>query len=145
MTECNGCGACCDPFVMVYAPFDLLRLAHSIDPDELAFYKEHLSPIRRSDGRRMAWWNSGWSEFIIDGQVQLIATHYYRCDNYDVETKRCTDYENRPGVCRGFPWYGDKPDANKVLPPTCSFRADIGQPVEPVAVATPTTRRPTPS
>jgi Fe-S-cluster containining protein len=134
MTECNGCGACCDPFATIYSPFDLVRLAHNVDPDELVFYRERLTPYRRADGRRMTPWNSGWSEFVIDGQVQLVATHYYKCANYDHETRRCLDYDNRPDVCRGFPWYDGKPDDHKVLPPTCSFNEDIGQPVVPMDV-----------
>jgi Fe-S-cluster containining protein len=142
MTECNGCGACCHPFAMVYSAFDLERLARSLDATELAFYREHLTPMRRADGRRMTPWNSGWSEFVIDGHVQLVATHYYKCDNYDEDTRRCTDYDNRPDVCRGFPWYDRPPDERKVLPPTCSYNADIGMPVAPVPVAAPTRRPP---
>lgn len=134
MTECNGCGACCDPFVTVYGPFDLVRLARSMDDTEARFFREHLTPYRRRDGRTMTPWNSGWSEFVIDGHPQLIAAHYYKCDNYEPETRRCMDYDNRPDVCRGFPWYGDGPDDHKVLPPTCSFNADIGMPVAPLDV-----------
>jgi Fe-S-cluster containining protein len=139
MPECNGCGACCEPFVTVYGPFDLVRLAHTMEPEELAFHREHLTPMRRKDGRRMAAWNSGFSEFVIEGKAQLVATHYYKCDRYDPVAKLCTDYDNRPDVCRGFPWYGQRPDRRKSLPPTCSFNEDIGRPVE---VAAPTRRRP---
>lgn len=134
MAECNSCGACCHPFTMVYSPFDLVRLGGTLDAGERRFYEDHLTPMRRADGRRMAWWNSGWSEMIIDGHPQLIAAHYYKCDRYDPVAKRCTDYENRPDVCRGFPWYGQSPDPRKILPPTCSFNADIGRPVAPLDV-----------
>lgn len=140
-TECNGCGACCDPFMTVYSPNDLLLHARHFDPDELRFMVEHLSPIRRADGRRMvAHWSSGWSEMILEGTPTLLPAWYYRCDRFDVETRRCTDYENRPDVCRDYPWYGDPPDPNKALPPTCSYLADVGRPVAEVAVAPPARR-----
>jgi Fe-S-cluster containining protein len=142
MAECNGCGACCDPFQMVFSPADIVTFAYHIDPDELAFYRQHLTPIRRADGRRMVPWNSGWSEVVVQGKAMLMAAHYYKCDRYDTETRRCTDYENRPVVCREYPWYGEPPDPLKSLPPTCSYREEIGLPVEPfdVPVPDPTTR-----
>jgi uncharacterized cysteine cluster protein YcgN (CxxCxxCC family) len=56
------------------------------------------------------------------------------CDNYDEETRRCTDYENRPDICRRYPWFNGVPVPGAQLPPTCSFRADIGLPVEDVPV-----------
>jgi Fe-S-cluster containining protein len=135
MTECNGCGACCDPFMMVYSPADLEIHAREMDRDEMEFYRDHLSPIRRADGRRMvAHWSSGWSEFVLHGEAVLLAAWYYKCDRYDPVAKQCTDYEHRPDVCRGYPWYGDPPDVNKALPPTCSYRADVGLDVMPVEV-----------
>ena len=139
MTECNGCGACCDPFVMVYSPLQVRSLALQMDPDELAFYREHLTPIRRADGRRMVldWSPTGFSEMILDGELILLPAFYYRCDRFDRETRQCTDYENRPDVCRGYPWYGTPPDPNKLLPPTCSYNADVGRPVKEVPVQWP--------
>lgn len=143
--ECNGCGACCHPFQMVFSPTDIdqLERAGRLDPDELAFYRQHLTPMRRRDGRRMVKdWAGPFSVFVDQDTQQLVTVwqHYYRCDRYDVETRRCGDYEHRPDVCRGFPWYGDPPDRDKSLPPTCSYRADVGLPVEPVAVADPIVR-----
>jgi Fe-S-cluster containining protein len=135
MTECNGCGACCEPFQTVFAPNHFALHPDAFDPDELVFYREHLTPMKRRDGRRMTWWSTGWSEMIIDGHAQLLAAHYYKCDRYDTETRQCTDYANRPDVCRKFPWYDEPPDPNKVLPPTCSFNADIGRDVVPLEVA----------
>lgn len=132
--ECNGCGACCDPFICVHSPADLDLYGSRIE--DIDWYRQHLTVIRRRDGRRMvADWSSGWSEMVINGRPQLLAAHYYRCDLFDPATRRCGDYEHRPAVCRGYPWYGDSPDPNKVLPPTCSYRADIGLPVAEVPVA----------
>jgi Fe-S-cluster containining protein len=71
---------------------------------------------------------------VVTGQ--LSETFYFRCRHFDRETRRCTDYENRPAMCRDYPWYGGEPQEAAALPPTCSFRADIGE--VPVAI----TRKP---
>lgn len=149
MTECNGCGACCHPFQMVHGPLSnkLGRviqhdgsLGALVDPDELAFAREHLTPISRREGLRLAYWSSGFSEMIVDGKLVLTPAHYYKCDRYDVETRRCTDYDHRPDCCRQYPWYGRAPDPRADLPPTCSFNADVGRPVEPIPVELPARR-----
>lgn len=148
MTECNGCGACCHPFQMIHSPqaIELGRevrvdgsFGRKVDEEQLAFARAHLSPIRRGDARRMTPWSrdGGYSEVIIGGEINLVPAHYYVCDLFDQETRRCTDYEHRPGVCRDYPWYGDPPDRHKVLPDTCSYNADVGRPVAEVAVAGP--------
>ena len=31
----------------------------------------------------------------------------FECKNFDTETRKCTDYENRPRMCREYP-YGNK-------------------------------------
>jgi Fe-S-cluster containining protein len=116
--------------VLPYAPGDFELYPKNFDPEDLAFFREHLTPIRRKEGRqKVMHWSTGWSEVIFRGQPTLLAGHYYECDRYDAENKRCGDYDNRPKFCRDYPWYGDAPDGNKVLPPTCSFRADVGKPV----------------
>lgn len=133
--DCNGCGACCDPFMMVWSPVDLELRGRELDPEDRAFYAEHLTPIRRSDGRRMVGhWSSGWSEVVFQGEARLLAAHYYRCDRFDPVTRRCADYDNRPTVCRDYPWYREPPDPRKALPPTCSYRAEVGQPVAEMPV-----------
>lgn len=146
MTECNGCGACCHPFQMPYSPADIERMTKlgRLDPNEAAFYRDHLTPMPRREARRLiGHWAGPFSVFVdqVTQEITTVWQHYYRCDLYDAETRRCTDYEHRPDVCRDYPWYGTGPDPNKVLPPTCSYRADVGLPVEPVAVAAPVVRR----
>jgi Fe-S-cluster containining protein len=134
-TECNGCGACCDPVMLPFAPSDFELFPSSFDPAELAFFREHLTPIRRREGRqKVMHWSSGWSEMIHDGEPVMLAAHYYECDRYDPVAKVCTAYDDRPDFCRDYPWYGDAPDPNKALPPTCSYRADVGRDVMGVEV-----------
>lgn len=146
---CNGCGACCDPFVTTVAPIYLAdRTADRvIGAEEADWMRTHLSPLRRKDGlARVKDYilAGGWSDAPavrdnITGRVtmlkpQLFPSHFYTCDIFDPVTRRCTDYDNRPGVCRDYPWYGSPPDPHKSLPSMCSYRADAGLPVADVPV-----------
>lgn len=60
----------------------------------------------------------------------LFIPFFYSCRWFDRETRRCTNWEDRPEPCRAYPWGDGPPDHTAALPPTCSFRADIGQTVE---------------
>lgn len=60
---------------------------------------------------------------------ELAAPVFYSCRHYDPVENRCTDYDNRPEVCSGFPFY-DHPRFMReaaLLPPSCSFNADLGR------------------
>lgn len=147
MTACNGCGdhpsaVCCDPVVSVFSPTMLadgsLDAGQGGDSSDVAWMRKHLTPIlpRRRGLDMVRGWSSGLSEIgEVDhrtGRVQLhlIPAWYYSCEFYDATHKRCLDYDNRPAMCRDYPWYGDPPDPSKVLPPTCSYRVDVGRTVE---------------
>ena len=139
MTECNGCGRCCDPFTSVASPL-LLETREAdevVGEKEADWMREHLTPIRRSDGlRAVSDWMDGQTWFMHLPEPAVVLTWFYRCDLYDFEAKRCTDYENRPPMCRDFPWFGTQPSPKTSLPPECSFNADVGKPVK---IATPST------
>lgn len=50
--------------------------------------------------------------------------HYFKCMRFDEATNKCTDYENRPGVCRGFPGYGGPVyKHNLVAYPDCGYHS----------------------
>lgn len=139
MTACNSCGShptavCCDPFTTIVSPTMLADGSADRDlaPGEADWMRAHLTPIlpRKAGLAKVSSWSSGLSQFFLGGELHIIAAWYYNCDLYDPATKRCTDYDNRPDACRGFPWYDSPVDPTKVLPPTCSYRADLGLPVE---------------
>ncbi|MCK6553133.1 hypothetical protein L6Q96_00880 [Candidatus Binatia bacterium] len=49
---------------------------------------------------------------------------FYSCDRVGADGK-CQAYEDRPLVCRGYPWY-DQPVRNLPLPhPECGYQIDI--------------------
>lgn len=143
MTECNGCGACCDPVVLPVSPGQLAAMGNRLADG--VWLREHLHPMGRPEGRARQPWakGKGWSERIDDeGNPIIEAVFYYQCDRYDPVAKQCTDYDGRPGMCRSYPWADGIANPGADLPPTCSYRADIGLAVESneVAVAAPARR-----
>ncbi len=88
-----------------------------------------------------AWLDVGWSSienvkqlranarFIVDhwhsnGQPDSDRRHrLYSCDRFDPQTRLCTAHEDRPPICRGFPYYG-RETITVDLPEQCSYRDD---------------------
>ena len=112
MFHCQGCATCCklacsefsyeelkqkaqngdnfaSQFVSVFVPYESIEEAYKIYPEYLDLLKEK-----------------------VDEKV-----YFYHCPKLTSEN-RCSDYENRPQICRDFP---DNPLA--VLPVKCGFRA----------------------
>jgi Fe-S-cluster containining protein len=144
----DGCGACCDPVVLPYGPTDLHYLAKlpssklGAEEENIMFAVKHLTVMPRREGlRRAPYLTQGGSTAVAfdqDSEPIIAWSYFYSCDRFDVETRQCADYHNRPPMCREYPWY-DKPlddewSKAKALPTTCVYRADIGLPVEPVPV-----------
>jgi Fe-S-cluster containining protein len=110
MTACSSCGGCCSPVSLAWTQDDVRRMMpFQIDDRTRRWVLEELHPLTRREARPT----------------------YYRCDNYDPGTRQCTAYDDRPGVCRDHPTYGQPVNPGASLPPGCSYRADIGQPVDP--------------
>lgn len=134
MTECNGCGGCCDPVVLSYTQEQARRTLPFEwgDPRTRQWVIEDLTPITRAEGLRRAPYLSAGGKTLVDenGEPSILWSHFYECRWFDREARRCTNYEARPIVCREYPWLTGVPDPAAALPSECSFRADIGQPVE---------------
>lgn len=134
MTECNGCGRCCDPVALPYrvAGMGPEQIA-LIDPGDRDWVLNHLTEIRpRRDGLAMVrdYMRDGMTWGLgLDGRMAEVVTFFYSCDFYDPETREGLAYDERPDVCSDYPWYGMPPDASKAIPPDCEFNLDIGKPV----------------
>lgn len=108
-TACNACGGCCDP---VAANFDLddPPIPDSFDAAEsLRFAHAHWTKVGQDGGER-----------------------FYACDAFDPETRLCTAHDDRPPICRGYPWNGRTRDVLTSLDavrirrfPLCEFWADL--------------------
>jgi Fe-S-cluster containining protein len=112
MTECNRCGACCED----------ISLGTGCDETVL--------------GRLAADWEAWGDEapdakFILtywDAEVYDEGEVRFTCQRFDPMTRLCTAHDERPPVCREFPWYGHAPMVEALYPwvaKTCSYVADI--------------------
>ncbi len=129
MTQCApNCGACCDPVVLPYTRLEAMTDPR-ISPAERRWAQDSLSPMGDKEG--YAKMPHLRRPDMVDQFGAPARPFFFRCRKFDSQTRECTDYENRPAVCRGFPWGGGPPRPDAALPLQCSFRADLGEvPVE---------------
>lgn len=99
--SCNGCkGNCCDPVVLGLSP--------QAFTEAYINSKTGLKPVEDAEEIQKMWrlfTYKGASRvspmtkgIYADNQVLFM----YQCSNYDTDTKKCTDYENRPKMCRKY-------------------------------------------
>ncbi|MGH9094153.1 MAG: YkgJ family cysteine cluster protein [Acidimicrobiales bacterium] len=133
-TVCNGCGQCCDPVSFPFSQADVVKMGPGqIDARTRRWVLHELTPVpRRQAAAEMPWLTGATMTLpVIDGQYQAGYSSYYRCVHFDRDTRRCGAHADRPPVCRGYPYYGaGRLQPGIKLPYGCSFRADIGQPVD---------------
>lgn len=124
MTECNKCGDCCET---IYFP-SMDRVA------EIVKWVSHPEA-------------KGWTEEYDNNVVDALFTtenwklnddeQTYHCLKFDKENRICSVHEDRPYVCRGFPWYGKKPWKEAIAKyPSCSFWEDLGGREQAVSITT---------
>lgn len=115
-------------------PFSQLEAARSttLDPYIKWWVLNVLTPMRPKEAKAKEPFIFARPHVSARPDEMLLFT--YRCQWFDEEQRVCTEYERRPPGCRNYPWKRGRPDPTAALPPTCSFRADIGLPVEPVPV-----------
>jgi Fe-S-cluster containining protein len=105
MTQCSACGDCCDPVWYPWGAADIRQRAdRDLDNADLTFIAAHW----RATGERHD------------------DLHAYACDRFDPESRLCTAHDERPPICRGYPWYDETPGRRLVvLPQACAFRVDL--------------------
>lgn len=117
---CAGCGDCCDPVVVEASVLDDARA-----------FATGAADLADGDASQRA---------VLAGNLAFIAAHWQlagpveddgwapvRCDAFDPASRLCTARENRPPVCRDYPWYGREPspDHSTVFSLRCSYLADL--------------------
>ncbi len=120
--ECKGCATCCNLACSEFSPEQLREKAQNGDKFASQFTKIFIPYKTREEARAI------YPEYLelLDGTLED-EVYFYHCPKLN-ECKRCSDYENRPEICRTFP---DNPLS--ILPETCGFyqwRAEV----EPVAL-----------
>ena len=107
--KCGMCGACCKLAISEFSPTVLLEKASRGDK----FAREFISTFSPYENEEDA-------EKQFPLYIQLLKesgekVYYYYCKKV-TEDNKCSDYENRPTICRDYP---DNPI--QMLHPTCSF------------------------
>jgi len=83
-------------------------------PSDHVFAAEHWRPLTREEAMRV-------SPFYT---MRLAPdAHLYSCDKVGADG-RCTVYEERPLVCRGYPWYDQPPRDMPLADPECGYAID---------------------
>lgn len=103
MTECNRCGGCCDPVHLGDDAYAILTgPAFTIDPrDDLAPWEAAGYTLPTAiDLYDTARWAA---------QLEHRDEGGYTCPRFDPTTRLCTMPDDKPPVCRDFPWYSGDP------------------------------------
>lgn len=112
MTDCAMCGDCCENIGLnVDVSIMKARLANGRvagkDRKELLFITENFIPTGRVETR--------------GGKTKRIL----KCLKFDKKTRQCTAHDERPTLCRRYPWYGGEPvKGDTTMGGRCSYLAD---------------------
>ena len=118
--HCKGCATCCNLACSEFSPQELQEKAANGDKFATQFTSIFIPYSTRAEAEKI------YPEYLAmlkdEGDV-----YFYHCPKLN-ECKRCSDYENRPPICKTFP---DNPLA--ILPKSCGYYP-WKQEVEPVAL-----------
>lgn len=141
---CARCGSCCDPIIMTASNAKTLRAWSSQALEGV--------PDPADDEGWTHWLNDGWAEDSRDDAIAKMrpdapdrqtadfadvhwhlreeapdGAQHFDCDQFDPDARLCKAGEDRPPVCRFFPWYLDGPTADRAedLHSHCSYLLDL--------------------
>ena len=102
--------------------------------DGWAYWRQHGWDDREMATRRFRPGSSyrANAEFI-SAHWHPLGDHEYRCDRFDASHRLCAAHEERPPVCRDYPWYGSEPAERGPdgMIPRCSYLADLPPSLRP--------------
>lgn len=120
--NCVGCATCCNLACSEFSPEELKQKAQNGDN----FAKQFLSVFIPYDSKEEA--RKIYPEYIeLLEKNKEYDVYFYHCPKLTTDN-RCSDYENRPQICRDFP---DNPLS--ILPKSCGYK-NWKDEVEPVAL-----------
>ena len=116
---CNRCGACCRVLVLDQSPAEIQQMAALTAvlgiPSDHQFAAAHWHPLTRAEAmQRNPFYTSRLPE----------DAHLYSCDQLGADGS-CQAYEQRPLVCRGYPWYQQEPRDMPLADARCGYVHDI--------------------
>lgn len=108
--KCLGCATCCNLACSEFSPDELKKRAEGGDNFAKQFLSIFIPYSSKEEARKV------YPEYIaLLEENKEDEVYFYHCPKL-TEDKRCSDYENRPQICRDFP---DNPLT--LLPVSCGF------------------------
>lgn len=120
--SCVGCGTCCKLACSEFSPEQLKFKADHGDKFANQFLSVFVPYGSKEEAREIY---PEYIKMLEDNKEEEV--YFYHCPKL-TECNRCSDYENRPQICRDFP---DNPLA--LLPKSCGY-VKWKEEVEPVAL-----------
>ena len=108
--ECNMCGECCRLAVSEYSYEQLKQRAARGDKYSKEFVSVFVPYESETEAKSV---NPEYFE-LLNELVEDAKTYYYYCPK--LKDNMCSDYENRPDICKEFPY-----NPMKLLPSKCSY------------------------
>ena len=120
--KCVGCATCCNLACSEFSPEELKQKAQNGDNFAKQFLSVFIPYNSKEEARKV------YPEYIeLLEKNKEYDVYFYHCPKL-TEDKRCSDYENRPQICRDFP---DNPLS--ILPDSCGYKK-WKEEVEPIAL-----------
>lgn len=120
--KCVGCATCCNLACSEFSPAELKQKAENGDNFAKQFLSVFVPYASKEDARKV------YPEYIkMLEENKEDNVYFYHCPKL-TEDKRCSDYENRPQICRDFP---DNPLS--ILPKSCGYKQWKDE-IEPLAL-----------
>ena len=120
--KCTGCATCCKLACSEFSPEELKTKAQNGDNFANQFLSVFIPYNSKEEARKI------YPEYIElleeNGENEV---YFYHCPKL-TEDNRCSDYENRPQICRDFP---DNPLS--ILPKSCGYKEWKNE-IEPIAL-----------
>lgn len=90
-SSCNG--SCCRHFSIGLTPEELRVGMNILDGDKLRSMLVHLGHFEVG-------------QVEPSGKIAEYESDFYTCRHFDAATSLCTDYDDRPAMCRDYPYGG---------------------------------------
>lgn len=120
--HCTGCATCCNLACSEFSPEELKLKAENGDNFAKQFISIFIPYESKEEARKI------YPEYIqMLEENKEDNVYFYHCPKL-TEDKRCSDYENRPQICRDFP---DNPLS--ILPKSCGYKK-WKEEIEPVTL-----------
>lgn len=120
--QCTGCATCCNLACSEFSPEELRLKAENGDNFAKQFISIFIPYESKEEARKV------YPEYIqMLEENKEDKVYFYHCPKL-TEDKRCSDYENRPQICRDFP---DNPLS--ILPKSCGYKK-WKEEIEPVTL-----------